>query len=166
MGAPLPRQRTSRLWGGWLLASALVLLGCEEERVAEGPEDVVRRLISTLQGVHGDPASGEAAVALLWEPARQNLMERARRASAASGHTVKPGEMIAPSWFSLEIVPRSYESRVDGDWAEVTVRGDDPSQGQYRIRCVREGTSWRVALELPPLPPIRKRDVGVAVEEP
>jgi hypothetical protein len=140
-----------------VLALGVALAGCEEERVAEGPEDVVRRLIAVLQGVHGDPKSGEAAVALLWEPARQNLTERARRASAASGHPVKPGEMLAPSWFSLAVAPRSFSSRVDGDWAEVTVRGDDPAQGQYRIRCVREDKAWRVALELPPLAPIRKR---------
>lgn len=140
-----------------VFAQGLALAGCEEERVVEGPEDVVRRLITVLQGVHGDAKSGEAAVALLWEPARQNLAERARRAAAASGYPVKPGEMLAPSWFSLQLVPRSYASRVDGDWAEVTVRGDDPAQGQFRIRCVREENAWRVALELPPLTPIRKR---------
>lgn len=138
---------------------ALVLLaGCEEKRVAQGPEEVVQRFVAAMQGVHGDPARGEAAVALLWEPARSNLEERARRAAAASGHPVKPGEMLAPSWYSLQLTPRSYSSRVDGDWAEVTVRGDDAGQGQYRVRCVREDKAWRVALELPPLAPIRKRD--------
>lgn len=134
------------------------LVGCEEERAVEGPEQVVRKFIETMQGVHGDKVRGEAAVALLWEPARENLAERARRASAASGHPVSPGEMLAPSWFSLQFQPRSWRTRIDRNWAEVIVSGDDPSSGQFRVRCVKEDEAWRVALELPPLAPIRKRE--------
>lgn len=148
------------------LGALAVLGGCEEKQVVQGPEEVVQRFIAAMQGVHGDPARGEAVVGLLWGPARENLEERARRAAAASGHPVRPGEMLAPSWFSLQLTPRSYTSRIDGDWAEVTVRGDDPAQGQYRVRCVREDDAWRVALELPPLAPIRKRDDIVSAEEP
>ncbi len=153
---PSPLARCARVVV--LLGALGALAGCEEKEVAQGPEVVVQRFIAGMQGVHGDPARGEAVVALLWGPARDNLEERARRAAAASGHPVRPGEMLAPSWFSLQLTPRSYASRIDGDWAEVTVRGDDPAQGQYRVRCVREDDTWRVALELPPLAPIRKRD--------
>lgn len=155
------RRRFLRLGGWGLLAPLwlpLGLLGCEEERAVDGPEQVVKKLVEIMQGVHGDRARGEAAVALLWEPARENLSERARRASAASGHPVHPGEMLAPSWFSLQFQPRSWSTRIDGSWAEVIARGDDPSHGQFRIRCVKEDDAWRVALELPPLAPIRKRD--------
>lgn len=154
--APRPLRLAPRVLAP-LWASLGLCLGCEEERAVEGPEQVVQSFIQIMQGVHGDPRRGEAAVALLWEQARENLEERARRASAASGHPVQPGEMLAPSWFSLQFQPRTWSSRIDGTWAEVTVRGDDPSQGQFRIRCVREDDAWRVALELPPLAPIRKR---------
>ena len=90
----------------------------------KGPEETVRNFIHAMQGVHGDPKRGAEAVALLWEPARKNLAERAARATAAIGSEVAAGEMLAPSWFSLQVTPRHFATRLDGDWAEVTVRGN------------------------------------------
>jgi len=93
---------------------------------------------------------------LLWKPARDNLQERARRASALSGRELGAGEMIVPSWFALHVVPDRTEVRIDGDWAEVTVIS--ASGESVQGRCIREAEGWKVALELPPLAPIRQRE--------
>ena len=65
--------------------------------------------------------------------------------------------MIAPSRFALRFKPRHYESRTSGDWAIVSVTSDAPEAERQEIKCVREDGSWRVVLEIPPLPPIQKR---------
>ncbi len=149
----LPRVRLS-----FVVFSAAVgmLAGCQKEAREVGPEDVVFEFVAAMRRVHGDVPAGEAAVELLWEPARDNLRERARRASALSGRELSVGEMIVPSWFALHLSPERVEAREDGDWAEVTVFGMGDESVQ--MRCVREDGKWRVALELPPLAPIRHRE--------
>lgn len=137
-------------------ASALLLGACQKETQERGPEEVVSEFISTMRRTHGDPADGEAVAELLWEPARENLKERARRASALSGRELSPGEMIVPSWFALHLSPERVEARRDGEWAEVTVFG--AAEESVQMRCVKEEEKWRVALELPPLAPIRHRE--------
>jgi hypothetical protein len=114
--------------------------------------------LQTMRQVHGDAAEGERALQMMWKPARDNLRERARRASALSGRELGEGEMIAPSWFALRIVPEKAEERVDGEWAEVTLTAHG---GQQAVaRCVLEDDKWKVALELPPLAPIRSRSAS------
>jgi hypothetical protein len=132
------------------------LVACQQETRERGPDDVVSELMSTLRRTHGDPLDGEAVVDLLWAPARANLKERARRASALSGRELSPGEMIVPSWFALHLSPERIEARKDGDWAEVTVFG--AAEESVQMRCVQEDGKWKVALELPPLAPIRHRE--------
>lgn len=133
-----------------------VLLGCREERRQDGPGDAALQLVATLRQVHGDPAVGQRAVGLLARAARENLEERARRASALSGRTVLPGEMLVPSFFSMHLNPVSHEERIEGDRAEVTFVARDGRRSV--VRLVREETRWVVALELPPLSPIRQRE--------
>lgn len=144
---------------GWSLAAlgcVLWLSGCREKQKAPGPDDVVANFVSAMSRAHGAPESGQRVVELLWEPARENLEERAERASALSGRELEAGELIAPSWFSLHVVPEKYESRIEGQWAEVTVIG---TRGErVKTRCRKEDGEWKVALELPPLPPIRERE--------
>lgn len=139
-----------------VLAAAGFLVGCQKEAREAGPEDVVFDFVAAMRRVHGDVAAGEAAVDLLWEPARDNLRERARRASALSGRELSVGEMIVPSWFALHLSPERVEAREDGEWAEVTVFGVEEESVQ--MRCVQEEGKWRVALEVPPLAPIRHRE--------
>lgn len=129
--------------------------GCRSEPAPVGPADVLVEFIQTMTRVHGDPAVGARAVELLWQPARDNLKERARRASALSGREIAPGEMLAPSWFSLHLVPDRYETRLDGDWAEITVTSRDGRS--LKTRSVLENGQWKVALELPELSAIRQR---------
>jgi hypothetical protein len=140
----------------WLASPLLGLLwGCEEEASDGEPERVVAELIQRLQRVHGERKAAHAAYELLWSDARRNLAERAKRASDVAGREIAPEEMLPPSRFSLHHKPRHYETRIDGDWAEVTVTGEDGAVD--RVKCVRETGKWRVVLELPPLPPIERR---------
>ncbi len=139
----------------WATACALVALGCREESSDIEPDRVVAEFITRMQRVHGDRKAARAAYELLWSDARRNLAERAKRASDVAGRELAPEEMLPPSRFSLHHKPRRFEARIDGDWAEVTVYGED--RAVDRVKCVREDGSWRVVLELPPLPPIERR---------
>lgn len=136
-----------------------VLLACEDKPVVEGPQDgpqrIVRELVQRLRRVHGSASAGEQVVELLWKPARENLAERANRASAVSGRELSPGEMLAPSWLSFYLVPEQFEWRRQGNWAEVKAIAADGRSAT--VRCVLEEGEWKVVLELPPLPPIRQR---------
>jgi len=149
--------------GSLLLAFALLTLaGCESEQVDTRPEQVVEEFVARMRRVHGDPKTARAAYELLWNEARSNLAERAKRTSAVAGREVAPEEMIAPSRFSLKFEPKHYRATIDGDWAIVTVSGGDgPDAVEHQVRCVREDGRWRVVLELPPLAPIQNRpDAG------
>lgn len=141
----------------WLLATLLfaTLVGCEEEASDGEPERVVSEFIQRMQRVHGERKAARAAYDLLWGDARRNLAERAKRASDVAGREIAPEEMLPPSRFSLHHKPRHFEMRIDGDWAEVAVTGEDGAVD--RVKCVREDGKWRVVLELPPLPPIERR---------
>jgi hypothetical protein len=119
--------------------------------------DVVQTFVERMQSVHGDPNSGLLAFELLAKDPRDNLAERARRATAAAGRTVTPGEMLVPSVFSLAFVPRSFTPEIRGDYARVTVLGPGPTD-RAEVHCVKEGGVWRVQLDLPALAPIQARE--------
>lgn len=139
--------------GALALAS---LSACHSEPVTATPKRVVEAFIRRMQRVQGDPKAARAAYDLLCKDAQNNLAERAKRASAVAGREVAPEEMLAPSHFSLRFKPYRYRTRIDGDWAVVSVRGEEPGQ-RAEVRCVKQEGGWRVLLELPPLPPIEKR---------
>lgn len=154
-GSATPRFPGTGRLALFLLPALLGLAACREEPTPAGPADVLVDFIQTMQRVHGNPEMGAHAISLLWEPARKNLAERARRASALSGRKIEPGEMLAPSWFSLHLVPDQFETRLDGNWAEITTTSRDGRQ--VRTRAVLEKDNWRILLELPELPEIRQR---------
>lgn len=130
-------------------------LGCKKQQNPQGPAAVVLEFVDAMRQVHGGAAAGRRVLDLVWKPARANLKERARRASALSSRELLEGELITPSWFALRFVPEKTQERIDGEWAEVILMG---RSGQQAVaRCVQEEGKWKVALELPPLAPIRQR---------
>jgi hypothetical protein len=152
------RRAVQQLQRMLIAAAAVMLLGCEEEASDGEPDRVVAELIARMQRVHGERKAARAAYDLLWSDARRNLAERAKRASDVAGREIAPEEMLPPSRFSMHHKPQHFEARIDGDWAEVTVRGENGAID--RVKCVREDGKWRVVLELPPLPPIERRIDG------
>lgn len=139
-----------------LAALSLGAAACEDEALDSDPARVVKELVARLGRAHGDAAASRAAYELLDREAQQNLAERAKRASALTGRNVAPEEMIAPSRFVPQFVPRRYEARVDGDRATVAILGSDPNQ-RREVTCHLDGQRWRAIIELPPLPPIQAR---------
>jgi hypothetical protein len=139
------------------LALTLAAAGCRSDVVDAGPEAIVEEFIARMQRVHGDPKAGREAYDLLWSEGQRGLIERAKRARAVAGREVAPQAMLAPTRFSLAFTPKRFNARVDGDWAIVTVTGEDPSQ-RHEMKCVREDGHWRVALVIPSLSPIQKRE--------
>jgi hypothetical protein len=160
----LPRWSASsarlRVAAAHLLSAAVVLsvaAGCRTRPSEDSPERVVEEFVDRMRRVHGDPKAARAAFDLLWLEARENMTERAKRASALVGQKVAPEEMLAPSRFSLRFEPKRYTSQIQGGWAEVTVTGEAPDSQRRIVTVVREDNQWRVVLRLPPLPPIRRR---------
>lgn len=134
------------------------LTGCKEEPIDAHPEKVVEVFLERMKSVHGDLARGRAALELLWSEGRNNLVERAARASAAAGRPVAPEEMLAPSRFSLNFDPKTFISEVKGRHSRVTVTGEDAVHELAEVHCVKEGDAWRVVVHLPELSPISQRD--------
>ncbi len=116
----------------------------------ETPEGVTRELVARLGRLEGDPADAEAAYALLSSKAKANLEERARRYTDASGKQISPSAMIAPFRFLLRFEPQTFETRIVGAHAQVTVRGAQRS-AEAEVACVLEEGAWRVDPMLPPL---------------
>lgn len=147
-------------WCAVLLSGPLAFaaaVGCTPPPADASPAQVVQAFVERMRAVHGDPAKAQLAVDLVWQGARENLEERARRATAAAGQPVKPGEMLVPSMFALAFEPRTFTSEVRGDYARVTVLGRNPAEFA-EVHCVREKGHWHVILELPALAPIQLRE--------
>jgi hypothetical protein len=142
----------------WLLGGVAfgLSVACEAEAVDTKPERVVEAFIERMGSVHGDPARGRAALALLAKKARDNLDERAVRASAAAGRKMEPEEMLVPSRFLMNFAPKSYRAELAGGYARVFVQGPSPTDNA-EVHCVLEDGHWRVVLALPELPMIQKR---------
>lgn len=113
-------------------------------------------LIERLESVHGDPERGRAALALIWRKGRENLEQRAERASAAAGRKLAAEDMLVPSRFGMNFTPKTFTSVIDGEYARVFVKGDRASD-IAEVHCVLEEGRWRVVLDLPELPLIQKR---------
>jgi hypothetical protein len=145
------------LVGGGVLAASLLTAGCGRRAADATPDGVARELVERMRRVQGDPSDAKAAYALLSRRARQNLAVRAERYSAASGKTIAPEAMIAPSCFRLHFEPQRYDvTQTVGTYALVGATGilaGDHAQ----IPCVFEDNAWRVDLSLPPLPPLQMR---------
>ena len=143
---------------GALVALTVLAAACQSDAPDARPERVVEQFVARMHRVHGDQTAAHDAYELVWSAARQNLAERAKRASAVAGRKVAPEEMLAPTRFALRFEPKSYRARVQGDWAVVTILGEAPLAQHSEVKCVREDGAWRVVLEIPPPAPIQKRE--------
>lgn len=158
-GSPQRCSRRALLGALGFAVVLLVLSGCRERPEAGGPEEAVQQFVDGMQRVHGDIERARGAYQLLAKADRDNLTERARRASAVAGRTLAPEEMLAPSRFYLEFQPVRWSSKGSGNYSVVTAQG--PSADQRReIRCVKEADGWKVLLDLPALTPIERRELA------
>lgn len=151
-----PFSRYRRLCAGCILAIACASTSSCREQNEDSPERAVQEFIDRMQRVHGDPEKSKAAFELLAADAKENLQERARRASAAVGQMVKPEEMLAPSRFYLSFTPRTWSTQRGPGWAIVTAVGESPAE-RKEIRCIRESDGWKIVLDFPELPPMERR---------
>lgn len=138
------------------VAVTLALTGCGRRAPNMTPDGAVRELVERLRKVQGDPGDAKAAFDLLSKHTQSNLASRAQRYSAASGKTIAPEAMIAPSRFLLRFEPQRYTAQIAGSYALVDVTGLLASE-RAQIQCVFEDERWRVELPLPPLPPVQMR---------
>ncbi|MGE0326715.1 MAG: hypothetical protein AB7S68_30590 [Polyangiaceae bacterium] len=155
----LPRGKKASAWVRCgLLAVACVALApaCGRQQEEETPERVVEMFIDRMESVHGDPKMARLAYDLMWSDAQRVLTERAKRASAVVGRNLGPEEMLAPSRFSLRFEPHRFKARVEGPRAVVAVIGASPGE-RFDVHCVHEELGWRVVMDIPEPPPIRKR---------
>lgn len=140
----------------WLIAAS-ILIGCSRPPPDSTPEGALKLWIDRMDAQSSDPKQAREAYALLGPETRANLEERAARASRAQGRHLEPFEMLAQGRFGLKFRPAAMHARIDGDTAQVDVTGDDPAVDHAVVRTAREGGSWRVELDLTPLPPIQRR---------
>ena len=148
-----------------MLASLSGGAGCRREAIDEDPERLVKEFIDRVKMSYSDQRMARGAFDFLWSGAQKNLTERASRASALASRKVAPEEMLALTRFSLRFVPQRYSAVIQGDSATVIIQGDAHTKDRAEVRCVREQGRWRIAAELPPLPPIQRRLNSSADEE-
>lgn len=143
-----------------LVLVAGIAAACSRKPPDATPEGAVRELLDLIDRVDGEPAQARAVYELLSARTRTSLIERAKRASAASGRSVMPEEMLAPARFSLRFEPRKMHAHVAGDRAVVDVVGIDPDTDRAEVPCVLELGRWRIEIPLPPLAPVEHRPGG------
>lgn len=119
----------------------------------------MRLFIEKMETSSDDPHAMKEAFALLGPHARANLKERAERASRGQGKRFEPHEMLAEARFGLKFRTKSMTSRIEGDDANVEVKGDGPDE-HATVKCVRENGAWRVELDLPDVNKPERRDGG------
>jgi len=139
------------------LVATAALSACQRKPPDLTPEGAVRELLDRIDRIETDPTEARAVYDLLSAHTRQNLIERARRASTTSGRDIPPQDMLAPGRFSLRFEPRKMHTRVADDRAVVDVTGIDPETDRAEVPCVLEDGRWRIEIPLPPLAPVEKR---------
>jgi len=143
-----------------LLFSLLVLAACTRPAPDATPDGVVRLWLEKMESAADDSHAMKEAYLLLGPRARANLKERADRASRGQGRRFEPYEMLAEGRFGLRFRPKAMTSRIDGDEAAVEVKGDG-SDERATVKCVREGSAWRIEPDLPDvLTPAHRPDGG------
>jgi hypothetical protein len=135
------------------------LAACSRSAPDSTPEGAVRLFIEKMESSSDDPHAMREAFGLLGPHARANLKERAERASRGQGRHFEPHEMLAEARFGLRFRPKSMATRIEGDEANVEVKGDGPDEHAL-VKCTRESGAWRVELDLPDVNKPERRDGG------
>lgn len=144
-----------------VLALALTLAACSHKPVDATPEGAVRAWIDKMESAADDPEAAKAAYELLGPKAKQNLKDRAERASRIQGRHVDAQDMLATGRFGLRFRPESMKATITGDDATVDVSGPDGTQHAI-VSCHREGEHWRVEPALPDQAELPRRpDAGM-----
>lgn len=157
--------RVTSVFGAMTAMTALAIFGasvsaCSRAAPDASPEGAVRLFVDKMETSADDPRAMRDAFQMLGPRARANLKERAERAGRGQGKRVEPYEMLAEGRFGLKFRPKTMSAHIDGEDAEVDVRGDGPEE-RALVHCTREGTAWRVEPELPdPTQPARRGDGG------
>ena len=134
-----------------------VLTACQRKPPDLTPEGAVRELLDRIDRIETDPTEARAVYDLLSAQTKQNLIERARRASTTSGRDIPPQDMLAPGRFSLRFEPRKMHTRIADERAVVDVTGIDSETDRAEVPCVLEDGRWRIEIPLPPLAPVERR---------
>jgi predicted outer membrane lipoprotein len=148
--------------GGRVLLASLLLLGswgCSRAAPDATADGVLHAWLEHMEDSQEDPKEAREAYRLLGPAARANLAERAARASQTEGRRTEPYELLAAGFFGLKFRPQSMKVTVVGDKATVEVSGERGAE-RASVVCVKEGASWRVEPELPPLAPLPMRGAG------
>lgn len=132
-------------------------LSCSRKPPDATPEGAVRHLLEQMARAEANPAETRTVYDLLSSRTKANLVERARRATAATGREMLPHEMLAPARFSLRFDPVHMHARIAADRAVVDVTGIDPRTDHALVPCVLEDERWRVDIPLPPVVPLEHR---------
>ena len=119
----------------------------------------MREWIDRMSAQEVDPSEARAAYALLSKGTHEALEKRAERASLIEGHRVDAHEVLAPGRFGLRFSPKHFATTITGDTATVVVTGDEATD-RATVRCVKEGSAWRVDLALPELTELPHRPDG------
>lgn len=142
------------------LSSMMAAVACSRPPPDSTPDGAVRAFVDKMESATDDRRAMREAYMLLGPHARQNLSERAERASRGQGRRYEPYEMLAEGRFGLKFRPTVTTARIEGENAVVDVRGES-TEDRAEVKCTREGPSWRVEPDLPDiLAPIRRADAG------
>jgi len=139
-----------------LLCACLALAGCGRRVPNATPDGAVRELVERMRRVKGDPADAKAAFEMLSKHSQENLVQRAKRYSDASGKAIAPEAMLAPSRFLLRFEPQRYVAQVSGAYAHVEILGLQADQ-RAKVPAIFEDGVWKVELVFPLLPPVQMR---------
>lgn len=139
--------------------ACVALVACSRGPEGTSPDAAVRLFLEKMETAEGDTHAMRDAFSLLGPRARTNLEARAERASRGQGRRREAWEMLAEGRFGLAFRPRVVRARVDGAEAWVEVRGEGAAE-HAEIRCMREGSTWKVEPDLPEPALPQKRTEG------
>lgn len=134
-----------------LLPFLLLLSACSAGDAGRSPTRTVARFLEAMDRSASDRTALQDAYELLAEPARSALQERAVKAETLSGRRYEPWDMLVQGRFRLRFAPRrrgGMRASVDGDSAQVTVRGEGDGDSAL-IPLVREEGRWRISMQIP-----------------